>query len=148
MRNILLASFSLILLGSSAWAGPRSGVQPEGICTSDFNPWGHSSQCSCADERTYDQRSGLCLDQAEAQEITVSGPISSGLAAIGGETTGFEITTKEGDTYELILKVADQEKLSSLDQMWFEVAGELITIEGVERKDRQAIIAETLGVLE
>ncbi len=148
MRNILLASFFLILLGSTAWAAPRTGVHPEGICTSDFNPWGNSSQCSCAEERTYDQRSGLCLDQAEAQKIMISGPISSGLAAIGGETTGFEITSKEGDTYELILKVADREKLSSLDKMWFEVTGELITIEGVERKDRQAIIAENLGVLE
>ena len=148
MKHILLASFYLLLLGSSAWAGPRSGVHPEGICTSDFNPWGHSSQCSCSNERIYDQRSGLCLDKAEAQEIMISGPISSGLAAIGGETTGFEITSKEGDTYELILKVADQEKLSSLDQMWFEITGELITIEGVERPDRKAIIAETLGVLE
>ncbi len=148
MKNILLASLCILLSSAMVWAAPRTGVHPEGICTSDFNLWGHSSQCSCADGRDYDQRAGLCLNTAEAEEITVSGQISAGMAAIGGETTGFEISSKEGDTYELILKVADQEKLSSLDKMWFEVTGELIIIEGMERKDRQAIIAETLGVLE
>ena len=70
----------------------------------------------------------MCLDGADAIEITVSGAIAAGMAAIGGETTGFEITTKEDVTYELILKVADQEKLSTLDKMWFEVTGELIII--------------------
>ena len=148
MKNILLASLCIVLLSSAVWASPRTGVRPEGICTSDFNLWGYSSQCSCADGRSYDQRAGLCLDNEEVEEITVSGAIASGMAAIGGETTGFEITSKEGDTYELILKVADHEKLSSLDKMWFEVTGELISIEGVERKERKAIIAETLGVLE
>ena len=148
MKNILLAALCILLFSASVWAAPRTGMRPEGICTSDFNLWGHSSQCSCADGKEYDQRAGLCLDASEAEKITVSGPISAGMAAIGGETTGFEITSKEGDTYELILKVADQEKLSSLDKMWFEVTGELIIIEGVERKERQAIIAESLGVLE
>ena len=148
MKNILLASFCILLLSSAVWAAPRTGVRPGGICTSDFNPWGQSSQCSCTDGRGYDQRAGLCLDSEEAEEIRVSGAIAAGIMAIGGETTGFEITSKEGDTYELILKVADQEKLNSLDKMWFEVTGELIIIEGVERKDRKAIIAETLGVLE
>ena len=148
MKNILLASFCLVLLSATVYASSRTGARPEGVCTSDFNLWGHSSQCSCSEERTYDQRAGLCFDQAEAEEITVSGPIAAGLAAIGGETTGFEITSQQGDIYELILKVEDQEKLRSLDNMWFEVTGELITIEGVERQARQAIIAETLGVLE
>ena len=148
MRNILLALLSVVLFSSSVWASPRTGVRPEGICTSDFNLWGHSSQCSCAKGSVYDQRAGLCLDAADAEEITVSGPVTTGMAAIGGETTGFEITTKEEITYELILKVADQEKLGGLDKMWFEVTGELIIIEGVEREDRKAIIAETLGVLE
>ena len=148
MKNILLASLTILLFSSAVWAAPRTGVRPEGICTSDFNLWGHSSQCSCAVGKDYDQRAGLCLDASEAEEITVSGPISAGMAAIGGETTGFEISSKQGDTYELILKVADQEKLSSLDKMWFEVTGDLIIIEGIERKERKAIIAETLGVLE
>ncbi len=148
MRNIQLVLLSIVLFSSSVWASPRTGVRPEGICTSDFNLWGHSSQCSCAEGSTYDQRAGLCLDNEEGDEITVSGPIAAELAAIGGETTGFAISTEEDVTYELILKVADQEKLITLDKMWFEVTGELIIIEGVERKDRKAIIAETLRVLE
>jgi hypothetical protein len=76
------------------------------------------------------------------------GAVSAGLAAIGGETTGFEIKTQAEGSYELILKVVDQEKLSTLDGMWFEVVGELITIESVERKDRKAIIVDKLAVLE
>lgn len=148
MKNILLASFCFLLLSSSVWASPRTGQRPEGICTSDFNLWGHSSQCSCPEGNTYVQRAGLCLNDAEAEKIIVSGPIAAGMAAIGGETTGFEITTTEDVTYELILKVADQEKLSTLDNMWFEVSGELIIIEGVERQERKAIIVEALGVLE
>jgi hypothetical protein len=148
MKNILLTSFCFLMLCSSVWASPRTGVHPEGICTSDYNLWGHSSQCSCAEGRGYDRRAGLCLESGNPEEITVSGAIAAGLAAIGGETTGFEITSKEGDTYELILKVGDQEKLSTLDKMWFEVTGELIVIEGVERKERTAIIAEKLGLLE
>ena len=149
MKQMWIMSIVAVMLTSSlVWASPRTGQRPEGICTSDFNLWGHSSQCSCDEGRGYDQRAGLCLDNGDPEQITVSGPIAAGVAAIGGETTGFEITSKEGDTYDLILKVADQEKLSSLDKMWFEVTGELIVIEGVERQERKAIIAEQLGVLE
>ena len=32
--------------------------------------------------------------------------------------------------------------------MWFEIEGELITIESVERKERKAIITERIRVLE
>ncbi len=149
MKKLWITSFCSVLLTSSLiFASPRTGQRPEGICTSDFNLWGHSSQCSCEEGARYDERAGLCLDGAEAEEITVQGPVSAGMAAIGGETTGFQITSQAGDSYELILKVADQEKLSTLDGMWFEVTGELIIIEGVERKERKAIIGEQLGVLE
>lgn len=149
MKKLWITSFCSVLLTSSLiFASPRTGQRPEGICTSDFNLWGHSSQCSCEEGASYDERAGLCLDGAEAEEITVQGPVSAGMAAIGGETTGFQITSQAGDSYELILKVADQEKLSTLDGMWFEVTGELIIIEGVERKERKAIIGEQLGVLE
>ena len=149
MKMISVIAFcTTLLLCSSLWASPRTGQRPEGICTSDFNLWGHSSQCSCEEGTVYDQRAGLCLEDGEATEVTVQGAVSAGMAAIGGETTGFEIKTKDQKSYELILKVADQEKLSKSDGMWFEIAGELIIIKGVERKERNALIAEQLGVLE
>jgi hypothetical protein len=149
MRNIWVTTIVTVLLSCSlVWAAPRTGQRPEGICTSDFNLWGQSGQCTCGEGNVYDPRSGLCLEDAEVEEITVSGPVSAGMAAIGGETTGFEITTREGDIYELILKVADQEKLSTLDQLQVEVSGELILIEGGERQERRAIIAKAVGVLE
>ncbi|NNK57619.1 MAG: hypothetical protein HKP44_09945 [Desulfofustis sp.] len=148
MKNILLASFCTLMFCSSVWASLRTGVLAEGTCTSDFNPWAHSSQCSCTQGSTYDQRAGLCLDDADVEEITILGPIKAGMAANGGETAGFEITSKKGDIYDLIFEVADQEKLRTFDKMRFEVSGELIIIEGVERKRRTAIIAETLKVFE
>lgn len=138
----------LLLTSASVWAAGRTGQRPEGICTSDFNLWGHSSQCSCSDGSSYDERAGLCLEEAAPEVITVQGSVTAGMAAIGGETTGFEITTKAGETYELILRVADQEKLSTLNKMWFEVTGELVVIKGVERQERRAIIGDTLAVLE
>ena len=149
MKKISIITVCLAFLAcSSALASPRTGQRSVGICTSDFNLWGHSSQCSCDQGKVYDQRAGLCLDDGEAEEITVQGAVSAGMAAIGGETTGFEIKTQAEESYELILKVVDQEKLSTLDGMWFEVVGELINIESVERKERKAIVVEKLAVLE
>ncbi len=149
MKTIsIMAVLLTLLVCSSPLAAPRTGQRSVEICTSDFNLWGHSSQCSCDQGKVYDQRAGLCLEDKEAVEITVQGAVSAGLAAIGGETTGFEIKTQAEGSYELILKVVDQEKLSSLDGMWFEVVGEIITIESVERKERKAIIVDKLAVLE
>lgn len=133
---------------SSAMASPRVGQRSEGICTSDFNLWGHASQCSCDTGIIYDERSGLCLQGEDVEKITVQGGITAGMIAIGGETTGFSIKTSEGDFFELILKTADQEKLTQLNGMWFEIEGELINIESVEIKERRAIIADKIAVLE
>lgn len=149
MKLILfLVTSAVIFFVSSANAAPRSGQTPQGICTSDINSWGHASQCYCSNGEVYDERSGLCLEKDEAEKIMVQGTVSSGMMAIGGETTGFTIETSEGISYELILKTADQEKLSKLSGMWFEMEGELITIEGVEIKARKVIIADRVAVLE
>lgn len=133
---------------SSAMASPRVGQRAEGICTNDFNLWGHASQCSCDTGIFYDERSGLCLQGDNIEQITVQGQVTAGIVAIGGETTGFSIKTSESDSYELILQTADQEKLTKLNGMWFEIEGELITIEAVEIKGRKAVIAESISVLE
>ncbi|MGI9535780.1 MAG: hypothetical protein ACR2PB_01825 [Desulfocapsaceae bacterium] len=149
MKAISIITVCLALcVFSSVAAAPRVGQRSVGICTSDFNLWGHSGQCSCDQSKVYDPRAGLCLESGETEKITVQGAVSAGMAAIGGETTGFEIKTKAEDSYELILKVVDQEKMSTLDGMWFEIEGELITIESVERKERKAIIVEKTAVLE
>lgn len=78
----------------------------------------------------------------------IQGPVTTGVLAIGGESTGFSIKTSEGDLYELILKTADQEKLTKLNGIWLEIEGELISIDSVEIKGRKAIIVEKIAVLE
>lgn len=138
----------MLTVASCAMASPRVGNTPDGICTGDSNLWGHSSQCACDQGKSYDQRAGLCLEDKEVEEITVQGAVSTGMEAIGAETTGFEIKTPAENSYELILKVVDQEKLRTLNGMWFEVVGELINIESVEKKQRTAIIVKKLAVLE
>ena len=147
MDKIFFAAI-ILFSASCALASPRVGNRPDGICTGDSNLWGHSSQCFCDQGKIYDQRAGLCLEDKEVEEITVQGAVSAGMAAIGGETTGFEIKTPAENSYELILKVVDQQKLSTLNGMWFEVVGELVKIESVERKQRPAIIVKKLAVLE
>lgn len=133
---------------SSAMASPRVGQRPEGMCTRDLNLWGHASQCSCDTYTIYDERSGLCLQGNDIEQIRVQGAITAGMMAIGGETTGVLIKTSEGESYELILKIADQEKLTKLNGIWFEIVGELISIESVEIKGRKAIMADRIAVLE
>lgn len=150
MAWFLLVFFTITaaLSVASSIASPRLGQQPEGICTRDFNLWGHASRCSCGDGSVYDERSGLCLSGDKTAERFVQGTVSSGMAAIGGETTGFLLETAEHETYELILTIEDQEKLRELSGMWFEISGETIVIQSVEMGARQAIIVETIAVLE
>lgn len=133
---------------SSAMASPRVGQRAAGICTRDLNLWGHASQCSCDPGIIYDERSGLCLQGDDIEHVMVQGALTTGIVAIGGETTGFMIETSEGDSYELILRTADQEKLAKLNGMWFEIEGELINIDSLEITGRKAIVADKVAVLE
>ena len=144
----IMALILVFVLPSTSAASPRVGQRSMGICTSDFNLWGNASQCSCDKEEIYDERAGLCLTNEEGEEITVQGSLAANIAAIGGETTGFVLKISEEESYELILKVADQEKVKALDGPWFEVTGERIIIESVEMGQRRAIIVKTFTVLE
>lgn len=149
MRRTLWVTFCIILLAvSTAAAAPRFGLRPIGVCSRDINPWGHASNCSCDDDNVYDERSGMCLKGNAVEKMIVQGAVSAGMMAIGGETTGFLITTSDGEAYELILKITDQEKLNKLSGMQFEIEGELITIEAIEFNERNALIADRLTVLE
>lgn len=149
MKHLLKMAFCLVFITvSCAMASPRIGQTPEGICTRDINLWGNAGQCTCDDGKIYDDRAGLCIEGEENEQILVQGPVSTQMAAIGGETTGIVITTPEGESYELIVPLADQEKMKKLDGLWFEIAGELITIKSTELQERRAIIVDKIAVLE
>lgn len=149
MKSHLTAIICLILLTATPLlASPRVGKQPEGICTRDINPWGHAGSCSCDTDQVYDERAGLCLRGSSIQQILVQGSVVADAVAIGAETTGFVIKTQDMKSYELILKMTDQIKIKKISGLWFEVEGELITIESVELQNRDAIIVERLAVLE
>ncbi len=147
MKRTICIALWLLLFTTSAIAAPRVGSEPERMCTRDTNLWGYASQCACANGKIYDERSGLCLQGHAAEKIIVQGVISSGIMAIGGETTGVMITTSEGISYELILKISDQKDLLKFSGMMFEIEGELITVNGVEIQDRKVIIADKVTLL-
>lgn len=145
---IITVTISAALSVASSAPSPRLGQQPAGVCTRDFNPWGQASRCTCAEGSVYDERAGLCLSGDKSDDMLLQGAVSSDVAAIGGETTGFLIETAEKETFELILTIEDQDKLRKIDGMWFEISGEPITIESVEMAERQAIIVDKISVLE
>lgn len=149
MMNHLITVICLILLTATPiLASQRTGHQPEGICTRDINPWGHASSCTCNTDQVYEQRAGLCLEGSVDKKIIVQGSVTADAVAIGAETTGFIIKTPEHKSYELFLKMEDQEKIKKIRGMWFEIEGELITIRSVELKQREAIIVKRLAVHE
>lgn len=152
MKKIFITAICLTMWFSAsalaATPSPRLGQLPEGICTMDFNPWGNPSQCHCRESALYDERAGLCFTGEGGGEIVVQGPVSVGMAAVGGETTGFVIETESDQSYELVLSLEDQEKLGNATGMWFEIAGEPILIQSVEQGHRRAIIVNEIRVLE
>lgn len=148
LRPLLCLVFLLSSCHSTAMISPRMGTNPVGICTMDFNPWGQASQCSCDQGQKYDERAGLCLSDGDAENIITQGKLETGMMAVGGETTGIVLTTYDDQSYELIVKVEERERLEKISGQSFEVTGELIKIESVEREERAAIIVEALNVLE
>jgi hypothetical protein len=116
------------------------------VCTQDFNPWGHSSRCQCPEASVWNQKIGECL-KGEKYPILVQGVIRSDVFAIGGETTGIELQTADG-TFELVVKLEDQEKLQRANGLYFEVSGEFVLKRGVERPWRPTIIVDSLAWLE
>ncbi len=149
MWKVLIGTvFLLSSCHSGTMVTSRIGTIPSGICTMDLNSWGKASQCSCVERQTYDERAGLCLNEGEPENVNIQGKIETGMMAIGGETTGVILTTYEGQSYELIVKMAEKEKLEKLSGQSFEVLGELIRIESVESIERRAIIVTSLNVLE
>ncbi|MBC7661341.1 MAG: hypothetical protein H7249_16725 [Chitinophagaceae bacterium] len=142
MKNFLTLIFSG-LLTHTAFATTIAPVDV-GMCTRDFNPWGHSSMCSCPHATRYDLRIGRCVQGAPV-EANQLGVISKELA-IGGETSGAVLNTDEGQKFELILSrqaSAQLEDPQNLGQK-YQISGEILEVEGLETATRPTIIVDAL----
>lgn len=81
--------------------------------------------------------------------VTVTGKLETGLMAIGGETTGTQVTTNSR-VYELefVQHPELQERLEELNGKEVTVTGPMRLIRGVERKDRWVIDVQKLHAKE
>lgn len=81
----------------------------------------------------------------EAKKVELTGTLSTGIVAIGGETTGTIIKTQEG-TFELdIGKQKDlREKAEKLSGKTVTVVGTLAIRRGVEVKERRIVTVTSL----
>jgi len=81
----------------------------------------------------------------KAKPQTFTGTLHTGIVAIGGETTGIEITTDSG-TYEVDLHgdKAMTKAVDNLDGKTVKIIGELTARQGVEIRERHIIVADAL----
>ena len=81
--------------------------------------------------------------------ILAQGYLRTGVLAIGGETTGFELDIlSQTQTYELILSSEMKTKIEHLNGMIIEVEGKLKFPPGTVRQPRPAIVVDELRILE
>lgn len=136
-----LPTLSCLLLASAAQAAWV--VKTEGLaCTEDYNPWGHGSYCPCPEGTVYNKKIGECLAGAP-YPILVSGVLHSKNAL----TQGVSLETQYG-TFELVVKLAELEKLQRADLLYFEAEGEFILMPTENAHARPTIIVESLHWLE
>ncbi len=91
----------------------------------------------------HDPVQGGNKDKKEAKKVELKGIIKTGIVAIGGETTGNNIETKEGN-YELAVSKelrADVDKLNKKEAV---VTGPLVIRKGIEVKERRIVTVETI----
>jgi hypothetical protein len=82
---------------------------------------------------------------ALSNKLTLTGTLSTGIVAIGGETTGIEFTSG-GVKYELEIKdAATKKKAEELNGKNATVTGTLTLRQGVERGQRRIITVESLA---
>jgi len=135
---LLLGSLFLVSTAQAAWV-----VKTEGLaCTEDYNPWGHGSFCPCPESTVYNKKIGECLAGAP-YPILVSGVLHSKQAL----TKGVSLETQYG-RFELVVKLAELEKLQRADQLYFEAEGEFILMPTEGSHARPTIIVESLNWLE
>jgi hypothetical protein len=82
----------------------------------------------------------LAADDNEPKKVEMTGTLKTGIKAIGGETTGIIIETKEGK-FELDFGKDKElrEKASKLNGKMVQVAGTLRIKKGIEVKERKII---------
>ena len=152
--NLFLIAISVTFSGLlvNSYLQPTNTIKAEystKMCTRDLNQWGHASRCKCNNDMKYDNRSGYCFDHlVKLKKLTLDGTLNLGVFAIGGETTGSEIQTTSGKTYELILTNSDKSKLLKYDTSILKVTGDYINLPTTEKSLRRAIIVESYDLIE
>jgi len=82
-----------------------------------------------------------------AKKVKLTGTIKTGIAAIGGETTGTIIETKEGN-YELQVSKELRKEVDALNKKLAVVTGTLETKKGLAVKLRKIVTVETVKAVE
>lgn len=143
-----LRNLSAMICMSAAFAVTASAAEvvpaENRACTRDYNAWGNASQCTCPSEAMYDQRSAYCL-RGELEAFSSEGFVSTGIAAVGGETTGVVFESSEQDLYELILPLRLKAQLAESNTgTVYRIYGDYIEVPGVESGPRPTIIVNQL----
>ena len=81
------------------------------------------------------------------EAVTLSGTLRTGVMAIGGETTGVTLTTKDGATWELQLKKGHGAKAEKWDGQRVVVRGYAREREGVEIPVRRIVEVRSIKPL-
>nr|HEX4313942.1 hypothetical protein [Kofleriaceae bacterium] len=81
---------------------------------------------------------------AQTTEPMFIGTLTTGIVAIGGETTGYELATKDGGFEIDITDAALRARADKLDGKRIDVTGHFITRRGVERGDRTILVVSSL----
>ena len=119
-------------------------TQNNGACKNEINHWNVSINCGCPNKLTYDKKTGFCFSNNDLRpSIIITRKISSGIIAIGAETTGFIIKSNT-EIYELILKKKDKKAILENPKLLFKIEGEVVILPSIERKNRKAIIVNRL----
>lgn len=91
----------------------------------------------------------FALHAFAGEQKTYEGTLKTGIVAIGGETSGTILVTKQGVRYELDLgsDAALAKQADALSGHYVAVTGEMKTVKGVETGDRAVVVITSLKEL-
>ncbi|MDQ3230355.1 MAG: hypothetical protein M3Q07_00930 [Pseudobdellovibrionaceae bacterium] len=140
LATLLLSAACTASAAQAAWVVPNEG---QVACTDDYNAWGKASSCSCPEATVYNMKIGQCL-AGVPYPILVSGVLHSKNAL----KNGVSLETSYG-TFQLVVKLAELEKLQRADQLYFEADGEFVLMPSAGKSAaRPTILVENLSWLE